>query len=278
VTNHQTISQEGAESAEPKPSDALPSASSATSCKKDWLIAFEDKIKSHWESGALPCLLHLCGGNEDQLLEIFTHIRPGDWVFSTHRNHYHALLCGMPEAELEAAILAGRSMFAFRRARMQPGHDPAKDLMWDGANLYSSAILAGTCGIAAGVAYACRPMHHDKAHLAPRVWCFLGDGAEEEGHFYEAALFVEANNLPCTFIIEDNDRQVDTPRSERRGPEQDYCEVDWRKPPHKPLDHFKCVQRYHYTPTYPHAGSGCKFQITFKPEAIDRLKKAAQTG
>ncbi len=237
---------------------------------KESLIAFEDRIRAHWEAGNLPCLLHLCGGNEEQLISIFRDIRPGDWVFSTHRNHYHALLCGMPEAELEQAILAGRSMFSFRRAHMQPGFDEQKDLMWDGANLYSSAILAGTCGIAAGVAWACRPMFHPAAQLAPKVWCFLGDGAEEEGHFYEAALFVEAHDLPCTFIIEDNQRQVDTDKVTRRGVNMSDRHA-WR-----PLDHFRCVKRYHYTPTYPHAGSGCKFQITFKPEAIERLK--SQTG
>jgi TPP-dependent pyruvate/acetoin dehydrogenase alpha subunit len=215
------------------------------------LIAFENRIKAHWEAGRLPSLIHLCGGNEDHLLEIFARIRPGDWVFSTHRNHYHALLCGMPEAELEQAIIDGRSMFTFRRARKNAD-----------ANIYSSAILAGTCGIAAGVAYACRPMLHDRAHLAPKVWCFLGDGAEEEGHFYEAALFVEANALPCTFIIEDNARQVDTPKDHRRTGRAAT-----------PLDHFHCVRRYHYTPTYPHAGSGCKHFITFQPEAIERLKR-----
>ena len=239
---------------------------------RESLIAFEDRIKAHWESGNLPCLLHLCGGNEEQLISIFNDIRPGDWVFSTHRNHYHALLAGMPADQLEAAILDGRSMFAFRRAQMQPGFRPDFDGMWDGVHLYSSAILAGTCGIAAGVAYACKPHRHPKAHLAPKVWCFLGDGAEEEGHFYEAALFVEAHDLPCTFIIEDNNRQVDTPRSDRRG---DIMQPFASYAPHRPLDHFRCVKRYYYTPTYPHAGSGAKpGTIRFQPEAIERMKVA----
>lgn len=93
------------------------------------------------------------------------------------------------------------------------------------------------------------------------VWCFIGDGGEEEGHFYEAAMFVEANDLPCTFIIEDNDRSVDTSRAHRRGNA-------------KGLEHlFKCVRRYHYTPTYPHAGSGCAFKIEFDKDAIERHRR-----
>lgn len=238
----------------------------------DSLIAFENRIRAHWEAGDLPCLLHLCGGNEEQLIKLFHEIRPGDWVFSTHRNHYHALLSGMPEDELEAAILDGRSMFAFRRAKMAEGCDPTYDGLWDGANLYSSAILAGTCGIAAGVAWTCREMSHPRGHLAPRVWCFLGDGAEEEGHFYEAALFVEAHDLPCTFIIEDNNRQVDTDKETRRGTLRTCYHERGINEARTPLDHFHCVRRYHYTPTYPHAGSGSKTWIKHKPEAIARMR------
>lgn len=247
------------------------------------LIAFEDRIRAHWQAGELPCLLHLCGGNEEQLLEIFSRIRPGDWILSTHRNHYHALLAGIPAEQLEADILAGHSMFTFSKEH----------------NFLSSSVLAGTCAIAAGLAWTLkhapevalagrpgtpppRSPGREARDPAPHVYCFLGDGAEEEGHFYEAALFVESHGLPCTFIIEDNDRSVDSPRAARRPllaatPHQ-------VSPPRgasvmivpMPLDHFRCVERYHYTPTYPHAGDGsAPGTITFKPAAIDRLRKVA---
>ncbi len=208
------------------------------------LNAFESRIRDKWERGELPCLLHLCGGNEQQLVEIFEDVKPGDWVFSTHRNHFHALLAGIDPARLESLIDAGKSMFVFDRRR----------------RFLSSAILAGTCGIAAGVAWDIK-----RAGGSERVWCFLGDGAEESGHFYEAALFVEAQGLPCVFVIEDNNRQVETPRAERRG--DGRCT-------NRPLDHFACVDRYHYSPTYPHAGSGAKpGTIKFKPEAIERMRQ-----
>ena len=72
------------------------------------LIAFETSVKDAWESGELPCLLHLCGGNEWQLLNIFRDVKPGDWVFSTHRNHYHALMTGIPADAMTAKIRDGR--------------------------------------------------------------------------------------------------------------------------------------------------------------------------
>jgi hypothetical protein len=42
--------------------------------KKD-LIDFEKKVYDLFESGDLPYLIHLCGGNEDNLIEIFKEIK-----------------------------------------------------------------------------------------------------------------------------------------------------------------------------------------------------------
>ena len=197
---------------------------------KSELIGFELRIKDIFEQGKLPYLLHLCGGNEDQLIDIFKSILPGDWIFSSHRSHYHCLLAGGDPAVLEQMIRDGRSMFVFDRK----------------LNFYTSSILAGTCGIAAGVAATLKDRYSSN-----RVWCFLGDGAEDEGHFYEAVNYVDGKDLPCTFIIEDNDRSVDTSKAQRgRG------RIQWPD----------CVRRYHYTPTYPHGGAGCKTMVTFDPE------------
>src|SRR6266496_5220304 len=107
------------------------------------LIAFESGIKFQWENGDLPCLLHLCGGNEEQLIEIFKEVKRGDWIFSTHRAHYHALLAGIPAERVESKIKSGRSMFIYSREH----------------NFLCSAVLAGCCGIAAGVAWAIREWH-----------------------------------------------------------------------------------------------------------------------
>lgn len=210
------------------------------------LIAFELRIKAHWEAGAIPAMTHFCGGNEQHLIDLYQEIHPDDWVYSSHRAHYHALLKGVPEATVEAEILAGRSMFLFSAPH----------------RFLSTAVLAGQCAICAGIAWASQWQHAPLGTRPPHVWCFLGDGAEEEGHFYEAALWVESNNLPCTFVIEDNGWQMETAKTERRAG------AAWQ-----PLDHFKCVRRYHYTRTFPHAGSGAKpGTITWQPEAVTRIR------
>lgn len=195
------------------------------------LIEFESKVQALWRAGEFPSLIHLSGGNEEQLIAIFDEAEEGDWFLFSHRNHYHSVLAGIPEAQVIQEIKEDRSMFRFSRKH----------------RVFSSAILAGNCGIAVGIAMALR-----ESGSKNRVWCFLGDGAEENGHFYEAVLYTHGHNLPVEFIIEDNSMQVDTPKLLRRGIE------------HGILDSIPCVRRYRYTPRWPHAGDGIKEHIDFK--------------
>lgn len=186
---------------------------------KQDLINFENSIADLYRDCQLPFLFHLSGGNEDQLIEIFKEIKEGDYVLSTHRNHYHALLHGIPPEELKEKILGGRSMFVFDRKR----------------NFFTSAIIGGTPAIAAGIAWALK-----RKGSKQRVWCFVGDGIEDTGHLWEAARYVDGHDLPCTFIIEDNNRSVETTKEER-----------WGKAT-KP-EFPQCVRRYEYEITWPHA-------------------------
>lgn len=186
---------------------------------KEDLINFEQSIVNLYKDNKLPFLFHLSGGNEDQLIEIFKEIKEGDYVLSTHRNHYHALLHGIPADELRERIINGRSMFIYDRKR----------------NFFTSAIIGGTVAIAAGIALALK-----RKGSSQKVWCFIGDGTEDNGHLFEAARYVEGFDLPCTFIIEDNNRSVTTTSDERWGKARN---PNW----------FSCVRKYTYDITWPHA-------------------------
>jgi TPP-dependent pyruvate/acetoin dehydrogenase alpha subunit len=195
------------------------------------LIAFEDRVQQLWRAGELPSLLHLSGGNEQQLIEIFDEAEEGDWFFFSHRNHYHSILAGIPEAQVIDEIKADRSMFRFSRKH----------------RVFSSAILAGNCGIAVGVAMALKASGSKN-----NVWCFLGDGASESGHFFEAVTYASGHDLPVWFILENNGMQVDTPTELRRGMTR------------HPLSAEPCIREYKYTPRYPHASDGIPDKITFQ--------------
>lgn len=206
---------------------------------KQDLIDFESRIADKFDSGEIPYLIHLSGGNEDHLLRIFKHIKKGDYIFTTHRSHYHYLLAGGSPEKLEDMICNGKSMFVFDR-----------DL-----NFYSSSIVCATPSIAAGVAWALK-----RKGSKNKVWCFLGDGAEDEGHLYEAARYVAGFDLPCQFVIEDNGRSVSANKKERWGKLDHICWDD--------LLYSGCIEKYHYVSTYPHGGSGHDVWIKFKKEAV----------
>jgi len=207
--------------------------------RKQWteeeLIAFEDRIGDLYLGNKLPFLFHLSGGNEKELISIFEDIKEGDYVISNHRSHYHALLHGIPPEVIEDRILNGRSMFIYDRER----------------NFFCSAIIGGTPAIAAGIAWALK-----RKGSKQKVWCFVGDGTEDNGHLYEAIRYVDGWNLPCTFVIENNDRSVEASNSERWGKAGDY---EWDSP---------SVLKYKYEITYPHAR---------KPGMIDLSKAIKKT-
>ena len=53
-------------------------------------------------------------------------------------------------------------------------------------NFYVSAIIGGPVGIAVGIAWALK-----RKGSSQRVYCFLGDGTEDTGHFAEAVRYVD---------------------------------------------------------------------------------------
>ena len=151
---------------------------------KDELIAFEKDIAECFERGEIHAPVHLSGGNEDQLIEIFREVNAEDWCLSTWRSHYHALLKGVPREEVKRQIIEGRSMFL-----SSPSH-----------KFMSSAMVGGMLPIACGLAFQ-----------GEKVWCFVGDMCASLGVFRDAVKFADGHNLNITFVVEDNGFSTNTP-------------------------------------------------------------------
>ena len=160
---------------------------------KNKLIEFENDIESEFIQGKIKAPIHLSRGNEEQVIEIFNNINNNDWVFSSHRNHLHALLKGIPREELKQMILDGKSMH----------------IMSNKYKFFSTSIVGGHLPIAVGVALGIK-----RQGLNEKVFCFLGDMASMSGVFFESLNYATAWDLPITFIIEDNNQSTNTPTSE----------------------------------------------------------------
>ena len=64
------------------------------------LMLFEEEVFTRYENAEIKAPVHLTSGNEEQLIKIFQYVHPDDWVFCSWRNHYHALLHGVPHETL----------------------------------------------------------------------------------------------------------------------------------------------------------------------------------
>jgi TPP-dependent pyruvate/acetoin dehydrogenase alpha subunit len=187
---------------------------------KEGLIEFENLIVKHWEDAKIKGPVHLSNGNEEQLIEIFKRIKKSDWVFSTWRSHYHALLKGISPIWIEEEILKGKSI----------------TLCSEPDRFYSSAIVGGTLPIALGIAAAIKKDGGDD-----KVWVFVGDMSFESGIFYEVHKYARNFDLPLYFVVEDNGVSTYTPTEET-----------WKIKREIPSD----VIHYNYESKFPHYGTG----------------------
>ena len=117
-------------------------------------------------------------------------------------------------------------------------------------NFFLSAIIGGTPAIAAGIAWALKRKGSNQ-----RVWCFVGDGTEDNGHLSEAVRYVDGHELPCTFVIESNDRSCEASNTDRWGK---TAHPEWNSP---------SVIRYQYD---------CVFILTVAKPGMINLGEAQQ--
>tara|TARA_B100000745_G_scaffold206685_1_gene136671 strand:- start:59 stop:679 length:621 start_codon:yes stop_codon:yes gene_type:complete len=198
---------------------------------KQFLIDFETEVKERYEAGEITAPVHLSSNNEEQLIKIFEDVNEDDWVFSSWRNHYHALLHGISRDTLMDLIVRGKSMSVYSK-------EP---------KFYSSAIVGGIIPIALGTAKALKMKQDDTLNKnyyrdnKRKVWCFIGDMTFESGIFYESYKYAKNFDLPLQFVVEDNNLSTNTPVDETWGGKQDV-----------PDD----IIYYKYKSDYPHHGTG----------------------
>jgi len=192
------------------------------------LIAFEKRIADQFNAAKIRAPIHLHGGNEDQLIDIFSGIKSNDWVFSSWRSHYHCLLKGVDENQIFIDVCEGRSI-----SLIYPEH-----------KVYTSAIVAGIIPVALGAAMAIK-----LDRRSDHVFLFMGDMTSETGAASEAHRYAVNFDLPITFIIEDNSKSVCTNTSSAWG-SSNLSLVGKPK-----------VVYYKYELPWPHAGAGTRVQF-----------------
>jgi TPP-dependent pyruvate/acetoin dehydrogenase alpha subunit len=210
------------------------------------LIKFESQIGNLFNNKQIKAPIHLYSGNEEKMIEIFKSINViNDWVCCTWRNHYQAILKGIPMRFLQDEIIKGKSM-----VMTLPEY-----------KFICSSIVGGIPSIATGIA-----LGNKLEGLDNHVWCWVGDMSSETGAFHESYKYARNHNLPITFIVESNGLSVLTPTDEIWNRNIPYF-IDNKELWIETISNNGIYKQpnliyYHYlNKKYPHAGAGQRVQF-----------------
>ncbi|MFQ5735244.1 MAG: thiamine pyrophosphate-dependent dehydrogenase E1 component subunit alpha [Thermodesulfobacteriota bacterium] len=166
---------------------------------------FEEKIVELYPAQEMKCPVHLCIGQEAIAAGVCLNLGKRDYVFSNHRGHGHCLAKGSAMGPLMAEFYGK----AAGCSRGKGGSMHIVDV--DNGILGTSAIVAG--GIPMGVGAALASVMRKEGRVTV---IFFGDGAYDEGVFYESFNFASLKKLPVVFVCENNFYATNSHQSARQ--------------------------------------------------------------
>ncbi len=147
--------------------------------------------------------LHLSTGQEAVPAGVCAHLRPSDYLTSTHRGHGHTLAKGADLTRMMCELFGKATGFNGGKGGSMHIADFSVGML--GAN----GVVAAGLPIAVGAAHAQKLLK--KAAPGPGgaladdiTVCFFGDGAINRGPFLEALNWAQVYALPVLFVCEDN--------------------------------------------------------------------------
>ena len=153
----------------------------------------EESIANKYSEQKMRCPTHLSIGQEAIAVGVCANLTSQDQVLSTHRAHAHYLAKGGCLNSMMAEIYGKASGCSKGMGGSMHLIDTSVGFMG------STAIVGNTIPVAVGLAL------EKKLTRKKSIACvFFGDGATEEGAFYESVNFTIIHSLPILFICENN--------------------------------------------------------------------------
>jgi len=153
----------------------------------------EESIAQRYSQQEMRCPTHLCTGQEAVSAAVGLALRKSDFAVSTHRAHGHYLGKGGDLTKMIAEIYGKATGCSAGKGGSMHLIDQSVGFMG------STAIVGGTIPVGVGLGLSIALKGTDQVSCV-----FLGDGASEEGVFYESLNFAALKNLPVLFICENN--------------------------------------------------------------------------
>ena len=153
----------------------------------------EESIANKYSEQKMRCPTHLSIGQEAIAVGVCANLTSQDQVLSTHRAHAHYLAKGGCLKSMMAEIYGKASGCSKGMGGSMHLIDTSVGFMG------STAIVGNTIPVAVGLA-----LEKKLARKKSIACVFFGDGATEEGAFYESINFAIIHSLPIIFICENN--------------------------------------------------------------------------
>jgi len=155
------------------------------------------KIEAHYLENEMKTPIHLYIGQEAIAVGVCAHLQREDFINSSHRSHGHYLAKGGNLKALVAELFC-------RQTGCSKGRGGSMHLVDVAVGHYgSSSIVGGGIPIGTGMGLA---LQMQKRPLVSVV--FLGDGAADEGVFYESLNFAMLKKLPVVYVLENNQYSI----------------------------------------------------------------------
>jgi pyruvate dehydrogenase E1 component alpha subunit len=154
---------------------------------------FEETVFEVYRKGWMPGLAHLSDGQEATPVGVCMALRPDDTITSTHRGHGHIIAKGGRVEPMMAEVMG--KVTGYCRGKGGEMHIADVSLGILGAN----GIVGGGLGIAAGSAFTAKREGKGRVSAA-----FFGDGAQNQGIWYETANIAVLWKLPLIYVCENN--------------------------------------------------------------------------
>jgi TPP-dependent pyruvate/acetoin dehydrogenase alpha subunit len=162
--------------------------------------AFEEQVKYLFLEGTMPGTIHQSQGQEACAVGVCAALQPDDVITSTHRPHGHCIAKGLAVKDMMAELFGKTTGCCKGKGGSMHMGDLSKGVV------PAIAIVAGGVPLAAGAAMAFQMRGEKRVAVA-----FMGDGATNEGVFYETMNMASIWNLPVVFVIENNLYGASTP-------------------------------------------------------------------
>lgn len=167
---------------------------------------FEETIVKRYPEQKMRTPVHLYIGQEAVAAAVCSHLKKSDFLFSTHRNHGHYIAKGA-DMRLLMAELYGK-VTGCAKGKAGSMHPVSPEFGIPG----TSAIVGGAISLAVGVGLALKLKKEGKVSVA-----FFGDGAVDEGSFFESLNFAALKKLPVVFVCENNFYATNSPLLTRQS-------------------------------------------------------------